>query len=347
MKPKKQKQWISLLIAFVLAGLFLYLAVRGVSWHDIGVALAGARRDQLVIGCFWATIALLIRSIRWRFLLEAERPISRSLVFWATTVGYLGNHFLPARVGELMRTAAIGMRTGLSKAYVLATALTERMLDAGILVLISCVALLTLDTVPVWITRAAQVMAIASGIGILAIVVVPHFEHLVHKFLELLPVKHGFRNRAGDLVRHFMLGMRVFHHTGRAVRFLAITAAIWLVDGLTALAVAQSLNLPLSLAQLLLLVAALGLASAIPSTPGFVGIYQFVAVTVLGPFGINRQDSLAYIFLFQFVVSGCVLLWGLMGLWQLRAKQEAETPFPNHPAAAQQNALQGAAPYAQ
>jgi uncharacterized membrane protein YbhN (UPF0104 family) len=50
----------------------------------------------------------------------------------------------------------------------------------------------------------------------------------------------------------------------------------------------------------LLLLAGLGLGSALPSTPGYIGIYQFVAVTVLTPFGFSRSDALAYILVAQF-----------------------------------------------
>jgi len=48
-----------------------------------------------------------------------------------------------------------------------------------------------------------------------------------------------------------------------------------------------------------LLIAALGLGSALPSTPGYIGIYQFVAVTVLVPFGFSRSDAIAYILVAQ------------------------------------------------
>ena len=41
--------------------------------------------------------------------------------------------------------------------------------------------------------------------------------------------------------------------------------------------------------------AALGLASAAPSTPGYVGIYQFVAVSVLAPFGFVREQALVFV----------------------------------------------------
>ena len=49
----------------------------------------------------------------------------------------------------------------------------------------------------------------------------------------------------------------------------------------------------------ILLLTGLGLGSALPSTPGYVGIYQFVAVTVLGPMGIAKSQALAFILVVQ------------------------------------------------
>ena len=60
---------------------------------------------------------------------------------------------------------------------------------------------------------------------------------------------------------------------------------------------ALGFQIPLPVA--FLLIAGLGLGSALPSTPGYVGIYQFVAVTVLTPFGFSRTDAIAYILVAQ------------------------------------------------
>jgi glycosyltransferase 2 family protein len=310
---------VSFAAAFLLAGVFLYLAVRGVDWHEVGRTMQTAEGGGLAAACVFASAAILLRAVRWSVLLRQDKPLSMSLVFWATSVGYLGNHFLPARLGELMRSAAIGWGAGLSKTWVLATALTERSLDAAVLVLVSSAALLTMNDLPAWVLRAAQVTAFASTAAITAIFVLPRFEHVIQSGLARLPVPPHMSTRLGKLTGHFMRGMRVFHHVDRSLRFAALTAVVWLVDGLAAMAVSESLSLNLTLAQLLLLIAALGLASALPSTPGFVGVYQFVAVSVLRPFEISQSSSLAYIFLLQCVISGCVLFWGLLGVWQLRS----------------------------
>jgi uncharacterized membrane protein YbhN (UPF0104 family) len=62
----------------------------------------------------------------------------------------------------------------------------------------------------------------------------------------------------------------------------------------------------------------LGLGSALPSTPGYVGIYQFVAVEVLTPFGFSRASVIALMVLVQVLQYVSTGLWGLMALWRFR-----------------------------
>ena len=88
------------------------------------------------------------------------------------------------------------------------------------------------------------------------------------------------------------------------------------------MACAQSVGVHISFRVALLVLTALGLSSALPSTPGYVGIFQFVAVTVLAPFGIDRDAALAYILLLQAQAYILVLPLGMPGLLRFRrAKQ--------------------------
>jgi len=83
------------------------------------------------------------------------------------------------------------------------------------------------------------------------------------------------------------------------------------------------LNLPLDLFQALLLLASLGLASAIPSTPGYIGTYQFVAVTLLPLFGLSRSQAFTFILIMQASNYAVVTVWGLLGVWRLAAQTSA------------------------
>jgi uncharacterized membrane protein YbhN (UPF0104 family) len=73
----------------------------------------------------------------------------------------------------------------------------------------------------------------------------------------------------------------------------------------------------------LLLLAGLGLGSALPSTPGYVGIYQFVTVSILAPFGVGHDDALAYSFVSQALGYTVLLLLGLPALYSVKDWRQA------------------------
>jgi hypothetical protein len=79
----------------------------------------------------------------------------------------------------------------------------------------------------------------------------------------------------------------------------------------------------------MLLLTGLGLASALPSTPGYVGIYQFVAVTVLAPLGVAKAAALAFILLAQASGYVVLLLLGLPCMYILRSRRAAEEKGPD------------------
>src|SRR5262249_51845883 len=117
------------LLSLPIAALALYFALRGVDWSRVWQIAASANIPLLVEACAVNSFSYLVRSLRWRVLLSAEGPIAYSTVFWSNSSGYLANNFLPARTGEVLRSAMISAKSGLSKTYVLTTALSERMLD--------------------------------------------------------------------------------------------------------------------------------------------------------------------------------------------------------------------------
>jgi uncharacterized membrane protein YbhN (UPF0104 family) len=85
-----------------------------------------------------------------------------------------------------------------------------------------------------------------------------------------------------------------------------------------AICIARALHMPLSFPVAILLLAGLAVGSAAPSTPGYVGIYQFVAVEILPKFGMSRSDAIAYILVFQVMSYLVFIVWGMLGLWQLK-----------------------------
>ena len=139
------------------------------------------------------TGALALRSIRWRVLLSMRHSVSIADAYWATSAGYLGNNFLPARAGEVIRTLMISRRTGLSRTFVLTTALCERVVDAITLVIISSVVLLIVPEQPGWLAEAAEPMAAAGLFAAAVLVLAPPLESFWLRVIERIPMPAKLR----------------------------------------------------------------------------------------------------------------------------------------------------------
>lgn len=301
-------------IAILLAAIMLYFSLRGIQWEQVWRLIFRASPAYLGALGSLITTGLILRSLRWRVLLRARGEVGVATAFWATCAGYFGNNFLPARAGELARTLLISSRCGMNSAYVLTTALMERMADAIALVVISAVALWTLPAPPDWLAKASRPFGIAAVCGLLGIAILPRLERFGHMAVERLPLPTALREKLTGLVEHIFDGLRSFHNAPRLLTFLAMTIVIWCIDATGTVVGAKALGVVIPIPVAFLLIAGLGLGSALPSTPGYVGIYQFVAVSVLVPFGLTRTEAVAYILFAQAVSYIVIGIWGSFGL---------------------------------
>jgi uncharacterized protein (TIRG00374 family) len=300
-----------------LAAVLLYFAIRGVDWSGVWRTLSGARRDYIAAAAAIVCGSFFLRGLRWRILLKAgDARCGIGMVFWANMAGYLGNNFLPARAGELVRSFLVSRHSSLSKTYVLTTALAERLADVIALVLWSSLILMGLRPAPGWMAALSRSMAAVAAAGTVAIAVLPHTGGLISALLKRIPMPKALRRRLLAMTEQILLGLGAFHHWGRFFLFAMFTVTIWVADAASTMTGAAALGLHIPFSVAVLLLTCMGLGSALPSTPGYVGIYQFVAVTVLAPFGISRDGALAYILLIQAVGYTVVLAFGVAGIYR-------------------------------
>ncbi len=314
---------LTLTIALVL----LVLAFQNVSVEAMLTILQEGQLPYFLVAFLLMGVAYGLRSVRWSILLRAKDNLPALDVFWATCVGYLGNAYLPARAGDLMRVALLGRKSKLNEGYILATAVTERLVDAGVLALILFLFIGQIEQIPDDLWNGARVMALLGFGGTFLILAVPRFQHLFLSLIQRLPLPDNLRDKINHLIAQFFLGLEAVQHPTRGLRFIGMTLIIWLNDLVIFWFVGMTFGFSLDVPVILLLLAALGLSSAIPSTPGYIGVYQFVAVVILTPFGYTRDEALVYILAIQAVTYLAVTLWGGIGLWQLtRAESPALQP---------------------
>ena len=120
---------------------------------DIGAAIEVLRRaDPGAVALMVVTVFLDVaaRGARWRALLAPIRRLSYPRVLGYTYLGYLANNVLPARLGELVRSHALGEGEGLSRPTVLGTVVVERIVDTVIVVALAAIAVVDPRRAAAW-----------------------------------------------------------------------------------------------------------------------------------------------------------------------------------------------------
>jgi uncharacterized membrane protein YbhN (UPF0104 family) len=262
---------------------------------------AGAALPGLGAGLALYALATLLRGERWRALLgDAGARCSRGDAYALTTIGYMGNNVLPARAGDFMKAFLSAKRTGAPGAGTVGVLVAERMLDAAALGLVF-VALVTTLHVPLGVPGWA--LALLGG-GLLA--------------GAAAALALGRRTAAGRRARALLATVLAPSRrlwSGRGGALLALSMALWLVEGGVYAVLGGVAGVHLSLLDGLYVMALANVAALVPAAPGYVGTFD--AAVLLGVSLVTSAGhpaALAYVVLVRFVLFVPITFVGLVAL---------------------------------
>ena len=275
-------------IAISLVAIFILL--RSV---DVGAAVEVLRNaNPAWIGVMLVTVLIDVgaRGARWQALLKPIAVIPYRRVLGYTYIGYLANNVLPARLGELVRSHALGEGEHLSRTTVLGTVVVERIVDTVIVVGLAALSVVVLSV------RGVLSSAVLLGAAFVALLVVGL---VIGMALHRLPgavrvVAFAERwPRVVELARRLREGLAVAGKPRTLLAALAWSAVAWTASIGTTLAAGQAVGVELTLAQGALLSSGIALATIVPSGPGYVGTFELTAVSIASTFGVPRDSAFA------------------------------------------------------
>lgn len=308
------KRW-GIMLGFVISLLSLYLAFHGVQWKNVSLALLHARYGDLMWAFIFLLLSTALAGLRWKAV------INRVEVSWAQStsalvVGLMTNNLLPGRVGEVVRALMLGRKTRVSNAYLIATVVIDRVFDLGVLA-ISGMLVLAFTPSLYWLRS----MTISGGVvlaGILLVVgVLMRFtgKRWLAK-LEQIFMPTRFHQHLTALRQEFQLGLKSIKTLYRVMLIIGLSVLIWSLMGLSLFYTLSALSMNLSFRGLVLLVFVLNLGGLIPSSPGYVGTYHFLAILTLTAFGIEKGEAISFSLVSHALWYVPYTLLGLLLLWQ-------------------------------
>lgn len=271
--------------ARLLAGLAisagcLILAFRSVPLEELGQALTQGNYWWLTLAVTAQFIGLLARARRWQVLL-AERAGFWEL-FWAQVVGFLGNNILPLRAGEAARVMLVRQRTGLPIVQVATSVIVERALDV-LSVLLLLLSLFPLVKVPSGIATAAVVLAGGLALAVVVLIVLSAWGNALEAAVAAVLVNRSPRLRTlvTGRVAELQSGLAPLRLPRAAGEAAVWSAAAWAASIGTAWAVIQALVPGDGWVEAAFMIAVVAIGISAPSSPGFIGVFQFVGQQAL------------------------------------------------------------------
>jgi uncharacterized protein (TIRG00374 family) len=316
--------WKAVLGFAISAGLVWYTfkdVDPGVVWTD----LKQADLPLLVLATFAATLSFPLRAIRWGPLLRPALPASRfHSRFAATCIGFMVNNLLPARVGEFARAYALSRLEPVKVSASFGSLVVERMFDGIVLALLLLVSLAwpgfpdvsgrDFGTIALWMA------GIFMGAFVLLLAMVIRPEASVRLFgrtvARILP--EALRRPVVDTLAAFLDGLAALRDGRLVAEIAAWSVVTWLVGAASFWLGFMAFGIHLPFVAALFVQGLIALAVALPSAPGYFGVFEAAAkVGLVRAWGVASAPALAFAIGFHIAGFIPVTIIGLYYLWRL------------------------------
>lgn len=222
----KRKEIIKYLIFAGLGALIIYFIQKNFTFGEFVAKLGLAHKPYVLISVLLGVLAVLIRALRWRLLLEPMGyTTSLSGAYHATMSGYLVNLGIP-RSGEVSRCAMFAKSDKVPMNILVGTVLSERVLDMlmlGLVLLLSV--LLQFDLLYGYIYNHVLVKLISNKLLLMLILLV-----LTGGLLLAFRARKIFKadSGIGKIILGFFEGIKSVFTLKQPVLFMAYTLGIWI-----------------------------------------------------------------------------------------------------------------------
>lgn len=267
-KPSILKNILTVLISIAIAGVFLWVALRGLDFDKIKNSLQKANYLWVAFAAVFGVSAYWFRAVRWNLLLEPMGyKISNGNSLWSLSFGYLMNLTIP-RSGEVARSTAL---YGVEKVPVdksFGTIILERVVD------LVCM-MIFLGLTLIFKFEAIQSFYNSSGFQPNPILIITGFLAGIFGLFLFFKFKEKFRrftiiSKIIDFIDGIFEGLKSILNLKQKGKFILLTAGIWIcyffASYLVCFALPETSNFSLADGCFILVVGTLGMI--IPASGG-------------------------------------------------------------------------------
>lgn len=294
---------VKAVIGIAVSVVLLWWVFHGVDLASVAHDLASADPLLLVLTGAIATSGGVIRAVRWRLLLEPAGAETTLRSRWAAlNIGFMATNLFPARLGEIVRPLALSRMAPVSMSTALGTVVLERVLDAGAILLLTLLTILS-PAFPAGATLFGQPIgntltgaAVAAGAIVLLVFLAVFLPERVmgfaHKVLARRP--GGAGEKVLGRIEAALSGLLLVRRPAALAKAMLWSLVLWMWMGAAFWTAFRAFGIPLGFTAAMFTECALSLFEALPAGPGFIGTMQAgVLASVHGVFGVGTAATLS------------------------------------------------------
>jgi hypothetical protein len=273
---------------FVLSLVLLYFSLKDIRFHEIMTTLLKADLWLLPVPLIFILIAVVLCSFRWSRLTGSGVHFLDA--FAALMIGLFVNNVLPARIGEVARAYVISKKRGLSFTYSFSTVLLDRFFDLTGLLLLAFI-FFPDKSLPAAVSRSIYVL-IAFLIFCITCMILFSREQFANKIACIFTrIKRPFFVKLAERVLMIQENLKRINSPFNLILSIVISFCTWFSMSIALYLVILMLGIQIDFRAIPFVCALLNLGLTIPSSPGYVGVYQFLLVYLLAIFGIPKYEG--------------------------------------------------------
>lgn len=307
------------IFGLVLGIVFLAWSFSLVNWDDFFEAVTSVKPVWVTLSAASLFLSMRLRGIRWHILTGLPAK-DQPKVWEATCIGYLGAAIYPARVGDVMRILRLQKITHIGAGLAIGSGVIDRVFEGLGLCALLLILLLSwkaeMEAQQALFGVALMFLIAAAGAAFFVLsghLLQPMFERIARIGKWGAQIKHWYEQSFS--------GLQALRSPNRIILAVLIQMLVSLIDILSCWFLIQSFGWTLPFMAAVMVLVYIAAAAALPSSPGYVGVYQIATVFAFRPYGIDDSASVAYGTVLQVIT---LILFISSGLWfSLRRKDGA------------------------
>jgi hypothetical protein len=349
----KKKTAISLILGVIISALALYLAFKNVPFNDLVNYLVSINYLWILPSVLVILISFALRAFRWQIILESAHKVSFWQAFHPLMIGFMINCILPGRVGEVARPAILKRNENIPFSTGLATVAAERVFDAGILIILFAVLIAMVRIDPnldiafgdyhlnketlVTVGTGIFKMLLLLIVGIIMVAFGPT-RKIINDLIMAIPslfffagpdFKRKIQSKVCaplvSLVENFASGFALVKYPKKICICIGLSVVIWILAAFSYYIMAQGCpGIELSFTEIFAVMTIICFFIALPSVPGFWGIWEAGGIFALILFGVSSKDAAGFtlanhaIQVFPVIIAGFIsAMITSVNIWQV------------------------------